>query len=339
MHSAGSAKHVLSIATAGALLAGCSSTVGATGIMQSGHAISTSILDPKVALGKSDMSKSHPLRGKIDARSGTFWISDAVDDAVQIFTFPSGTYLGAAPQPPEGFSEPQGMCSDKNGNVFIANTEHRTIDEYAANGTFTRALPDPNALPASCAIDPKSGTLAVSNIFSYSYRPGGISLYKNASGKPRQLTDPNMAEVYFIAYYGRTGKLYYSGFNNSFDAVINSYVNGTFKTVALNGVTLDFPGAVAWANTTKSLIIFGQGSAGGALYHVRADGKVTGWTALCGSSYCGPAQVTVSGKYFVAPDPESEDAAVYPYPAGGDALVTVTGFGRPVGTAVSSVNN
>ncbi|MEO7201706.1 MAG: hypothetical protein ABIZ82_03840, partial [Candidatus Tumulicola sp.] len=81
------------------------------------------------------MSKSHPLHGRIDARTKTFWISDAGDNVVQIFTFPSGTYLGSAPGPPEGFSEPQGMCSDKNGNVFVANTENSKIDEYSGDGT------------------------------------------------------------------------------------------------------------------------------------------------------------------------------------------------------------
>ncbi len=348
MHPAQSAKHGLSIAAAAALLAGCSSATsqlapaansvaGATGITRNGHVFTTSILDPKVAIRKSDLSKSHPLRGKIDSRTKTFWISDAGDNVVQVFSYPSGTYMGALSAPPEGFSEPQGMCSDKNGNVFIANTENSKIDEYAGNGTFMQALSDPGEYPSGCAVDPSSGTLAVSNIISTSDNAGGISLYANASGKPQQLTDPNMFEVFFIAYYGSTGKLYYSGFNNSFYGAISSYVKGNFKPFILEGYTIGFAGTVAWAYKTKSLLIGAQGA---TLLQVRANGKVIGTTTLsCPSGYCDVVQATVNGKYLIAPDAESLDASVFPYPAGGNALVTVTGFGQPIGSAVSSVKN
>ncbi|MEO7202653.1 MAG: hypothetical protein ABI431_07450, partial [Candidatus Tumulicola sp.] len=55
-----------------------------------------------------------------------------------------------------------------------------------------------------------------------------------------------------------------------------------------NGVTLSFPGTVAWANKTKSLAIGGQGtSTVPTFYHVKANGKVTGSTVLaCQSGYC-----------------------------------------------------
>jgi hypothetical protein len=352
MHSQ-SAKHVLSTGAAAALLAGCSSgatsqlapransAIGATGVMHNGHVLTTSILDPKVAIRKSDLSKSHPLHGKIDSRTKTFWISDAGDNVVQVFSYPVGAYMGELSAPPEGFSEPQGMCSDKNGNVFVANTENSKVDEYAGNGTFMQALSDPGEYPSGCAVDPSSGTLAVSNIISTSDNAGGISLYKNASGKPQQLTDPNMFEVFFIAYYGSTGKLYYSGFNNSFFPEISSYVKGNFKPFILEGYTLGFAGAVAWAYKTKSLLIGDQDAPNGpAFLQVRANGKVIGTTRLsCSSGYCDVVQVTVNGKYLIAPDSESLDAGVFPYPAGGDALVTVTGFGQPIGSAVSSVKN
>jgi hypothetical protein len=346
MYSGQSAKHVLSVAAA-ALLASCSSgatsqlapasksATVATRVMRNGHSLTTSVRNPKFAFPRSnERLQSHALHGKIAANVKTLWMSDSGDNAVQIFTFPSGTYIGAAPAPPEGFSEPQGMCSDKAGNVFVANTENSTIDEYAGNGTFTQALSDPGEYPVGCAVDPKSGTLAVSNIISTSDGAGGISLYKHASGTPRQLTDPNMFEVFFISYYGSTGNLYYSGFNNSFDAAISSYVSGTFNIVALRGVTIGFPGTVAWANTTKSLVIGDQDiSSGQTFYHVRSNGNVTGSTVLaCSSEYCDVPQAVVKGKYIVA------GVGVYAYPAGGEPLFSIgSSFGDLIGSAVSVV--
>jgi hypothetical protein len=349
-----SAKYILGVAAAAALLAGCSSGAtsslapsgapvvgGASKLMHNGHVLTTSILDPKVAIRKSDLSKSHPLHGKIDSRTKTFWISDSGDNVVQVYSYPSGSYMGALAAPPEGFSEPQGMCSDKNGNVFIANTENSKIDEYAPSGTFTQALSDPGEFPAGCAVDPKSGTLAVSNIISTSDYAGGISLYANASGAPQQLTDPNMFEVFFIGYLGKTGNLYYSGFDNSFYAAISSYIGGNFALLPISGATIGFPGTVSNAHKTGSLAIGDQDTfSGPTFYQVDATGTVSGSTVLsCPSGYCDVVQATIKGTKVVAPDAESLDAGVYPYPAGGAALVTVSGFGQPIGSAVSSVKN
>ncbi len=351
MHSAQSAKHVLSIAAAAALLAGCSggatsqlapganSAIGAAGVIHNGHLLTTSVLNPKFASRESNTQprtqpRTHPLRGKIAANLKTLWLSGSGYNEIQIYTFPSGKYIGTAPPPPEGFSEPQGMCSDKAGDVFVANTENSTIDEYAGSGTFMQALSDPGEFPVGCGVDPASGTLAVSNIISTSDNAGGISLYKNAAGKPQVLTDPNMFEVFFIAYYGSTGKLYYSGFDNSFGAAISSYANGTFKIFTVNGVTFSFPGTVAWANKTKSLAIGGQDtSIEPTFYHVKANGNVTGSTVLaCQSGYCDVPQATVKGKYIVA------GTGVFAYPAGGDPLFTIgNSLDEAIGSAVSVV--
>jgi len=346
-----SAKYILGVAAAAALLAGCSSgstssfapssgstAGGASKLMHNGRVISTSILEPKFASRMVTGRKMHQLHGKIDARTKTFWISDSGDNQVVVFSYPSGTAMGALAPPPEGFSEPQGMCSDKNGNVFIANTENSKIDEYAPNGTFTQALSDPGEFPAGCAVDPVSGTLAVSNIISTSDNAGGISLYANASGSPQQLTDPNMFEVFFIGYLGKTGNLYYSGFNNSFYAAISSYIGGNFALLPITGATIGFPGTVSNSFKTKTLAIGDQDTFyGPTFYQVDATGNVSGSTVLaCPSGDCDVVQATAKGNKIVAPDAGSLNATVNPYPAGGDALVTVTGFGQPIGSAVSS---
>jgi hypothetical protein len=118
-------------------------------------------------------------------------------------------------------------------------------------------------------------------------------------------------------------------------------VKGNFKPFILQGYTIGFPGMAGWAYKTKSLLIGDQDTLSGpAFLQVRASGKVIGITRLsCSSGYCDVVQGTVNGKYLIAPDAESLVASVFPYPAGGDALVTVSGFGQPIGSAVSSVKN
>ena len=79
-----------------------------------------------------------------------------------------------------GFNLPQGENSDADGNVFITNTNTSQIIEYAHGGTTPIAvLDDPHENPVGCAIDPKTGTLAVTNLTANGY--GGsssVALYR-----------------------------------------------------------------------------------------------------------------------------------------------------------------
>jgi hypothetical protein len=345
------AKQILGIAATAALLGGCNgtatqprpelSTVGASAAIHNGNAASTLVVNPKFAGRKANaLLHLRPLRGKIAANTKTFWISDAINNVVQVFSYPSGTYLGTAPTPPEGFSEPQGMCSDKSGDVFVANSNEQTIDEYSGMGRFLHALSNPGEYPVGCSVDPSSGTLAVSNIYANN-GPGGISLYQKASGSPQQLTDPNLYQVYFIAYYGRTGKLYYSGFDNSYYASLGSYIKGKFRKFTMKDKSIEFPGTVAYADYTKSLVIGDQGTASPTFYQVKDNGNVIGTTVLACPGNCDIAQATVEGEKLIGPDVQvdgsiANSASIYPYPVGGQALVTVTaGFSEPTGSAVS----
>src|SRR6202000_1837906 len=167
-------------------------------------------------------------------------------DQVYVFAFPSASYIGTLPQPKEGFSEPQGLCSDAKGNVFVANTSNSTVDEYT-QGQFVKALPDAGMYPVGCSVDPQSNTLAVANIISTSGGQGGLTLYANASGDGEQLTDPSMYEVYFMSYYAKPGNLYYSGDDASFNPAFDSYRNGQFVPFKIDGVSATVGDGIAYA--------------------------------------------------------------------------------------------
>jgi len=348
-----SAKYALGVAAAAALLAGCSSgatssfapaaggsATGATKFVHNGHVLSTSVLSPKVQARLAGQVRStnlqvKPLEKQAKGTKDVF-ISDAYAEQVYVFTT-AGKYVGTLPQPSEGFSEPQGLCSDTKGNLFVDNTSNSTIDEYTG-GKFVQALSDPGEYPVGCSVDPKTSTLAVSNIISTSGGQGGITLFSNEGGSGTKLTDPNMEEVYFIGYYAKTGKLYYSGDNTSFYPALSSYIKGKFKLVPLKGATLGFAGTVTYSAQTKSLAVGDQDTFyGPTFYHVKTNGNVTGQTVLDCASFCDVVQATVQGKEIVAPDASSVDANIFPWPAGGAAKTALTGasFEQPIGSAIA----
>ncbi len=342
------AKCILGALAAAALLAGCSNgsasqyaphgnaAAGATRFLHDGHVLSTSVLSPEaLAKFRPGGKPGFAARALQPATRGSYgiFVSDAYANQIYVFSYPRVKYLGTLPQPPEGFSEPQGLCSDGSGNLFVANTSNSTIDEYR-DLKFVQALSDPKEYPVGCAVDPKSNTLAASNIISTSGGQGGISLYANETGTAQQLIDPNMYEVYFLGYYADTGRLFYSGDDTNFYPALSSYSNGKFKIVPLKGATLGFAGTVTYSTATRSLAVGDQDTFyGPTFYHVKSNGKVTGSTVLaCESGYCDVVQASLKGHRLFALG--GEGIGVFDYPAGGNPIKTILcSFEQPIGTA------
>ena len=104
---------------------------------------------------------------------------------VLMYTFPRGKLVGML----SGLTEPAGMCTDRNGNVWITNVvSGGTVTEYAHGGTQPIATLDTEKTltPQNCSIDPASGNLA-----EVGYGPekphvrGRILGYAAASGSPK----------------------------------------------------------------------------------------------------------------------------------------------------------
>jgi hypothetical protein len=142
-----------------------------------------------------------------------------------MFKFPSGKYIGEVTAPPEGFGDPQRMCSDDKGNVYVTNTGELTIDVYAHDGTYIRTLSDHGVYPVDCAFDRSTGNLAVSSLLNVSDGPGNIAVYANATGSPTTSTSDSFLHFYFLSYMGKTGILYFDGENYS-----NKFAYGSLGT-------------------------------------------------------------------------------------------------------------
>jgi hypothetical protein len=122
------------------------------------------------------------------------------DENVYVYTYPQGHHVGTL----TGFIQPSGECVNSAGDVFIVTqaNESRTsgiIYEYAHGGSSPIAtLIDPN--PAyGCAVDPRSGNLAVAG--------GGVAVYKQGSGDPIIYDG---SEGFYFCGYDTKGNLYLS---------------------------------------------------------------------------------------------------------------------------------
>jgi hypothetical protein len=213
------------------------------------------------------------------------FISDAEYDDVYIYTMPALALKGTL----TGFIEPQGMCSDASGNIWLANTEGGSdggdMLQFSRTGTLLRTLQDPGYYPVGCAVSP-SGDLAVINIISIEDDEGNVQVYHNATGEPTTYTSSNMFE-YFFGGYDPSGNLFVAGEENiSRTAATLAELpanTSTMTPITLSGATLGFPGLVQWYRTGNYWGVGDQDCT--CVYWVTISGStgtVTGTTDLGG---------------------------------------------------------
>ncbi len=177
-------------------------------------------------------------------------------------------------RPPEETSA-NGLCSDANGDVFVTaykgyESEYGLsgyIFEYAHGGTTPIAtLSDSSYEPLSCAIDPTTGNLAVTNLYynSSSQVEGNVAVYSNAQGTPTYYSDPNIV-YYSCATYDQEGDLFVfsnAGFKERYIIELPSG-DTTFEAISVNGELKD-PLQIQWDGTYLAVLtgpqLHGKGS-------------------------------------------------------------------------------
>jgi hypothetical protein len=286
-------------------LAACSSGTGSVGV-------------PPLAMQPSSLT-SQPL-GK--PSKDLLYVSDSGTNGVETLAWPkpqSGTPL------PGSFSEPQGMCSDQSGDVFIANTGDSNILEYSGT-TLVKTISDPNQYPVDCSFSSLNGDLAAANIITTQDGAGGVSIFKKAGGTPKIITGSVLQRAYFLAYDG-SGNLFVTGENTSYQAVFAELKAGSDKIKQICPKLFGpsaFPGAIAWDG--KSIVI----ADGSGLERIK-NCKPVGPPILTGGDI---GYFAIVGNRLVASNAGSASVQIYSYPQG-KLLQTLTGFSQPDGVAVS----
>jgi len=281
------------------------------------------------------------------------FISDYGASDVDIFTMPALALKGQI----TGLTDPEGMCADAKGNIWIANTGAEEMEQYSRTGTLLKTLSVPDEFPASCAVNKSNNDLAVANIENTSGGAGDIMIFANASGSGTSYTNSSIDEYFFIGY-DPNGNLFIDGTNST---RASSYFaelpagSSSIELITLSGGTLHLAGFVQWY-TPGSYVALGDQQCGGTgascVYWVTVSGSagtITATTDLTnyeGGQVCDLVQGVIAAdrqKYLAGPDYEScgyTASTVYrwPYEAGGSPTNYNDGESlvEPIGAAVST---
>ena len=249
-----------------------------------------------------------------------------------VFVFKNNALVGKL----TGFNAPDGVCTDKSGNVWITNNRGQSIVEYAHGGsTPIKTLSDPGVYPLGCAVNPRTGAIAVTNVFTTGSGQGNVAIYHKASGKPLILTDPDIYDVYFCGFDAQSN-LYIDGLDTSGNFEFAELPRDRFK---FESIALDekvyWPGAIQWDGT---YVVVGdqlyQDRVASAAYQTTGSGgEIVGTTVFSGAQ-------DVVGFYIedgsvVGPDANLNALGLYMYPSGGDPTVLLHNVKAPYGAAIS----
>lgn len=281
---------------------------------------------PAVApAGTAGLAQRGLLTDRAAKSSELLYVSNLDLPGVLVFEYPSGKFAGGI----WGRGEVQGLCTDAAGNVFMASVALGEIFEYAHGGTLPIAtLKDPGQAPWGCAVDPKTGDLAVANFESDSGGPGSISIYKGAKGKPTIYPDTKEFLYVYYAAYGADGAIYLDGLTNG-----NGFGFAAFRSGKFTPVTLDvsIQNARAIAGVGSNVDVVDDDTPGSpVIYQFKISGSTgtkVGETKLTGPYVA--ANFDVIGKTVVVTNSEgysgqNGNVMYFKYPAGGSPTKTFT---------------
>jgi hypothetical protein len=207
------------------------------------------------------------------------YVSDQRFSDVYIFSYPAAKLVGTL----RGFNLPDGLCSDKHGDVFVTDLLDRKIFEYKHGGSKrTRTLSD-GGYPEACSVDPSTGNLAVAD-FGSSGSPGDITVFQNARGAPVIYGDRTMISFRNCGY-DDSGNLFADGqkYGNAPGLVELSIHAGKLKDIEFRQ-RFDADGSVQWDGQHMAIM----GNSQKSIYRLAISGsnaKVIGRTVLTSPKY------------------------------------------------------
>ncbi len=351
--------YALGVLAAAALVGGCNGSGGSqsSGVTPSSGARTYALNPSDTFIGVKWNGNVHPdlrkswISPDVQRAPRLLFVSDTATDDVDIFTMPDMALKGTI----TGFNQPQGECSDKHGNIYVANTQETQVDEYSRIGTLLNTYPDKSGYPVGCAVNPLNGDLAVANVSSFSGL-GHVLLFTSPSSRPTMLINPAQVSYFFLGY-DIHGDLWVDGRDKQKNYIVSSCGGFVCRTIDLTGGKIYFPGAVQWDQKEYSWVLFDQrcgNTTAACSYWVSGTGvlgQATNYQNYSGGAVCDLIQGVVAayGKRYTAgsdyeytgcPNAGNSSVNRWQYPTGGAPTnyATEAVTQQPAGAAISTQN-
>lgn len=141
---------------------------------------------------------------RASSSSGDLIYAGTPDGGYYVITYP-GAQIVQVLQPAIGSGY---LCSDGSGDVFIPAGGN--VYEYVHGGTEPVNTLQIGADLSSCAVDAKTGNLAVTILTGGSGKAGYVDVFTGGQGQPIEYTDPDLY-YYDFCTYDDSGNLYVDG--------------------------------------------------------------------------------------------------------------------------------
>lgn len=224
------------------------------------------------------MQNVPPTQGEVRNAEGSDLLYVSLEEnEVLIFSYHEGV-IGQQVGAIENVRLPEGMCTDKKGDVWITDASQGHITEYQHGGTTPiRTIVESINSVIDCAVDPVTGNLAVLNssgdkasIRIYAGRAHRATVYKLPFFKPTSLA------------YDSTGNLVVTGSEGELDEMPSR--GSGFESLGISGGTLNGARGIQWGN--PNFLIGVSGSGGPAIDKVKVsngNAKIVGSLSLTGT--------------------------------------------------------
>lgn len=271
------------------------------------------------------------------------YVSYGTTNFVGVYTFPGLKERGVLQVNFGGLS---GLCENAAGDVFTPFLGgYGGTDEFAHGGQAPIAyLSFPYQYAQACAVDPLTGSLAVTGGFEGS--PTGVAVYRYKPHRGWRLGRSYVVPGFYAGKYcgyDATGDLFCDGTTSKsggFELAELAAKSSSFVNVALSQ-QINAPGQIQWDGT--HLAIGDEGIHPSVVYQFTVNSSAlseAGETILHGSAEV--QQFTIFGNRIIAPDPQRSCGStvigcvtIYRYPAGGSAVATLP-LSDAKGSAIST---
>jgi hypothetical protein len=256
------------------------------------------------------------------------YVIDGKTHGVAVLTYPGGEPVGTL----TGFIDPRGDCVDKAGDVWIVDIAASTITEFAHGGaTPIAVLQDAGEFPGACAVNPRTGDLAVSNVAATSLEPGSISIYANARGTPSTYYDGNLEMADSIAYDDR-GDLFVAGIQRQ----RKPFYYGELHSGAQALQEIHWPRAVIGAGIVwdgRYIAVVDAALGFNIPVYRMAGHRLVGTSELAGR--CNLFQFVVDRNRLICANDGGRNVQIYAYPGGSSVAKIPDSNVRPIAAVVS----